>query len=329
MKFPRRQFLHLAAGAVALPAVAPMAMADTYPARPITMIVPYAIGGPADAIARTLADRMGVSLHQTVVVENFTGAGGSAGVGHLARAVPDGYTIGIGNWGSNVANGALYTLPYDLLTDFEPVSMLPSEPNLILAKTSIPAGDLQDLIAWLKANAAKATGGTSGVGGPSHVAGILFQQQTGVHFQLVPYRGAGPAIQDLVGGQIDTMITGPSISMALVRDGKIKAYAVTAKRRIATAPDIPTTDEAGLPGFYIAVWHGLWVPKGTPKEIVTKLNAAVRDTLADPAVRARLAALSLEIPSLDQQTPEGLYAQQKAEIEKWWPIIKGANLKGE
>jgi tripartite-type tricarboxylate transporter receptor subunit TctC len=329
MKFPRRQFLRLAAGVVALPAVAPMAMADTYPARPITMIVPYAIGGPADAIARTMADRMGASLHQTVVVENFTGAGGSAGVGHLARAVPDGYTIGIGNWGSNVANGALYTLPYDLLTDFEPVSMLPSEPNLILAKTSIPAGNLQDLIAWLKANAAKATGGTSGVGGPSHVAGILFQQQTGVHFQLVPYRGAGPAIQDLVGGQIDTMITGPSISMALVRDGKIKAYAVTAKRRIATAPDIPTTDEAGLPGFYIAVWHGLWVPKGTPKEIVTKLNAAVRDTLADPAVRARLAALSLEIPSLDQQTPEGLYAQQKAEIEKWWPIIKGANLKGE
>ncbi len=329
MKFPRRQFLHLAAGVVALPAVAPMAMADTYPARPITMIVPYAIGGPADAIARTMADRMGVSLHQTVVVENFTGAGGSAGVGHLARAVPDGYTIGIGNWGSNVANGALYTLPYDLLTDFEPVSMLPSEPNLILAKTSIPAGDLRDLIAWLKANAAKATGGTSGVGGPSHVAGLLFQQQTGVHFQLVPYRGAGPAIQDLVGGQIDTMITGPSISMALVRDGKIRAYAVTAKRRIATAPDIPTTDEAGLPGFYIAVWHGLWVPKGTPKEIVTKLNAAVRDTLADPAVRARLAALSLEIPSLDQQTPEGLYAQQKAEIEKWWPIIKGANLKGE
>ncbi len=329
MKLPRRQFLHLAAGAAALPAVSHMAMADTYPARPITMIVPYAIGGPADTIARTMADRMGASLHQTVVVENFTGAGGSVGVGHVARAVPDGYTIGIGNWGSNVANGALYTLPYDLLTDFQPVSMLPSEPNLILAKSSMPATNLQDLIAWLKANAGKATGGTSGVGGPSHVAGILFQQQTGVHFQLVPYRGAGPAIQDLVGGQIDTMITGPSISMSLVRDGKIKAYAVTAKSRIAAAPDIPTTDEAGLPGFYIAVWHGLWVPKGTPEEIVTKLNAAVRDTLADPAVRQRLAALSLEIPSLEQQTPEGLYAQQKAEIEKWWPIIKGANLKGE
>jgi tripartite-type tricarboxylate transporter receptor subunit TctC len=306
-----------------------MAMADTYPARPITMIVPYAIGGPADAIARTMADRMAASLHQPVVVENITGAGGSTGVGHVARAVPDGYTIGIGNWGSNVANGALYTLPYDLLADFEPVSMLPSEPNLILAKASISASNLQDLIAWLKANAEKATGGTSGVGGPSHVAGLLFQQQTGVHFQLVPYRGAGPAIQDLVAGQIDTMITGPSISMALVRDGKIKAYAVTAKSRIAAAPDIPTTDEAGLPGFYIAVWHGLWVPKGTPKEIVTKLNTAVRDTLADPAVRARLAALSLEIPSLDQQTPEGLYAQQKAEIEKWWPIIKAANIKGQ
>jgi tripartite-type tricarboxylate transporter receptor subunit TctC len=329
MKFPRRQFLHLAVGAAALPAVSRVAMADTYPARPITMIVPYAIGGPADAIARTMADRMGASLHQTVVVENFTGAGGSAGVGHLARGVPDGYTIGIGNWGSNMANGSLYTLPYDLLTDFEPVSMLPSEPNLILAKTSIPATDLHDLIAWLKANAEKATGGTSGVGGPSHVAGILFQQQTGTHFQLVPCRGASPAIQDLVGGQIDTMITGPSISMSLVRDGKIRAYAVTAKSRIAAAPDIPTTDEAGLPGFYIAVWHGLWVPKGTPKDIVTKLNAAVRDTLADPAVRQHLAALSLDIPPLDQQTPEGLYTHQKAEIEKWWPIIKGANLKGE
>ena len=224
-------------------------MADTYPARPITMIVPYAIGGPADAIARTMADRMGAALHQTVVVENFTGAGGSTGVGHVARAAPDGYTIGIGNWGSNVANGALYTLPYDLLTDFEPVSMLPSEPNLILAKTAIAAGNLQDLIAWLKANAAKATGGTSGVGGPSHVAGILFQQQTGVHFQLVPYRGAGPAIQDLVGGQIDTMITGPSISMALVRDGKIRAYAVTAKSRIAAARH--SDDRRGWPAGFL------------------------------------------------------------------------------
>ena len=207
--------------------------------------------------------------------------------------------------------------------------MLPWEPNLILAKTAIPARNLKDLIAWLKANAGKATGGTSGVGGPSHVAGLLFQQQTGVHFQLVSYRGAGPAIQDLVAGHIDTMITGPSIALSLVRDGKIRAYAVTAKSRLAAAPDISTTDEAGLPGFYIAVWHGLWVPRGTPREVIGKLNAAVRASLADPAVRARLAALSLEIPSLDQQTPDGLHAYQKAEIEKWWPIIKAARIKGQ
>jgi tripartite-type tricarboxylate transporter receptor subunit TctC len=329
MKYPRRQFLHLAAGAAALPAVSRFARAQAYPSRPITMIVPYAAGGPADAIARIVAERMYGSLHQSVVVENITGAGGSAGVGRLARAAPDGYTVGIGNWGSNVANGALYSLPYDLLTDFEPVSMLPSEPNLILSKASIPANNLRELIAWLKTNAAQATGGTSGVGGPSHVAGILFQQQTGVHFQLVPYRGAGPAIQDLVAGRIDTMITGPSISMALVRDGKIRAYAVTAKTRLTAAPDIPTTDEAGLPGFYISVWHGLWVPKDTPKGVIATLNAAIRDTLADTAVRARFGALSLEIPTLDQQTPEGLYAQHKAEIEKWWPIIRAANIKGE
>jgi tripartite-type tricarboxylate transporter receptor subunit TctC len=329
MKLLRRGFLHLAAGAAVLPAVLRAAWAQAYPTRPITMVVPYAAGGPADAIARIVAERMRGALGQTVVIENITGAGGSVGVGRVARAAPDGYTLGIGNWGSNVANGALYALQYDLLTDFEPVSMLPSEPNLILAKQAIPANTLPELIAWLKANADKATGGTSGVGGPSHVAGILFQKEAGVRFQLVPYRGAGPAIQDLAAGQIDTMITGPSIALSLVRDGKIKAYAVTAKSRLAAEPDIPTTDEAGMPGFYIAVWHGLWAPKGTAREIIAKLNAAVRDTLADPAVRQRLAGLSLEIPSLDQQTPEGLYAHHKAEIEKWWPIIKAANIKGE
>ena len=278
-----------------------------------------------DTIARTMADRMGASLHQTVVVENFTGAGGSAGVGHLARAVPDGYTIGIVSGARTLPTAAL-TLPYDLLTDFEPVSMLPSEPNLILAKTSIPARNLQDLISWLKANAEKATGGPAASADRRCRRNPVSTANRSA-FSAGAVSGRRPGDSSLVGGQIDTMITGPSISISLVRDGKIRAYGVTARSRISAAPDIPTTDEAGLPGFYIAVWHGLWVPKGTPKEIVTKLNAAVRDTLADPAVRQRLAALSLEMPSLDQQTPEGLYAQQKAEIEKWWPIMKGATSK--
>ena len=329
MRFHRRQFLHLAAGAAALPAMPRSTRADAYPTRPVTMIVPYAAGGPADAIARIISEPMGKALGQSVIVENVAGAGGSVGVGRLARSDPDGYTIGIGNWGSNVANGALYKLPYDLLKDFEPVSMLPLEANLILATASLPANNLNEFIAWLKANAGKATGGTSGVGGPSHVAGLLFQQLTGIHYQLVPYRGAGPAIQDLVAGRLDTMITGPSIALPLVRDGKLKAFAVTSKTRLSVAPDIPTTDEAGAPGFYISVWHGLWVPKATSKDIVATLNSAVRKTLADASVRQKLTTLSLEIPTLDQQTPEGLYAYHKAEIEKWWPIIKAANITVE
>ena len=329
MKLRRRQFLHLAAGAAALPAVSRVAMAQAYPTRLITIVVPYAAGGPTDVIGRILAERMRAVLSQTVIVENVTGANGTIGVGRVARATPDGYTISIGHWSTHVVNGAIYQLQYDLLNDFEPISLIATNSYVIVAKNAVPANDLKGFIAWLKANPDKASEGTAGAGSPQHVGGVFFQQATGTRFQFVPYRGAAPAMQDLLAGQIDMIIDDPTNSLPHVRAGGIKAFAVTAKTRLAAAPDIPTVDEAGLPGFYFSRWHALWVPKGTPKNIVGKLNAAVVDALADAAVRARLADLGQEIFPREQQTPEALGAFQKAEIEKWWPIIKAANIKGE
>lgn len=329
MTILRRQFLHLSAAAAVSPLAVRVGWAQAYPNRPITFIVPYAAGGPLDTIVRTLLERMREQLGQTLVVENVVGAGGSTGSGRAARAAPDGYTVATGNWGSHVANGALYALPYDVLTDFEPVALLPIEPNLIVAKKAMPAQNLREFIDWLKANPDKASMGTSGVGGAGHVAGLLFQKETGTRFQLIPYRGALPSVQDLVAGQIDFVITGTSVLLSQVRAGTVKAYAIAMPNRSAAAPDIPTTGEAGLPGYYSSVWQAMWVPKGTPKDIVMRLNAAVRAALADPAARQRFADLALEIPTPEQQTPEALAAFHKAEIEKWWPIIKAANIKPE
>jgi len=329
LKLPRRDFVRLAAGMAALPVASRTAMAQAYPSRSITMVVPFAAGGPVDTLARILAERMWASLGQTVVIENVTGAGGSIGTGRVARAAPDGYTLVIGIWTTHVVNGAIYALQYDVLNDFEPVALLANNPQVIVAKKSMPANDLKGLIAWLKLNPDKASAGTAGVASPQHVLGVFFQSATGTRFQFVHYRGGGPATQDLVAGQIDLIIGDQVTSLPQIRSGNIKAYAVTNKNRLTAAPDIPTVDEAGLPGFYTTVWNAIWAPKGTPKNVIMKLNAAVVGELADSAIRRRLADLGQQIVPRDQQTPEALTAFHRAEIEKWWPIIKGANIKGE
>jgi len=313
----------------AVSSVAPAAHAQGYPTKTPSLIVPFSAGGPTDTLGRIMAERMGRVLGQTVVVENVTGAAGSIGVGRVARAAPDGYTIGIGHWSTHVVNGAVYDLKYDLLKDFEPVAMIATNPQILVTKTAVPAKDLKELIAWLKANQDKVSAGTAGVGSASHIGGISFQNITGLKFPFIPYRGAAPAMQDLIGGQIDLMFDQAANSLPQVRSGKIKAYAVTANARLSAAPDIPTVDEAGLPGLHIAVWHGIWAPRGTPKDVIAKLNAAIVATLADPAVRQRFTDLGQVIPPREQQTPEALAAYHKAEIEKWWPIIKAAGVKAE
>jgi tripartite-type tricarboxylate transporter receptor subunit TctC len=305
------------------------AAAQTYPSRPITMIVPLAVGGSTDVIARIVAEGMRATLGQPVIVENVTGAGGSIGVGRAARSPPDGYTINLGQWGTNMANGAIYPLQYDIIGDFEPVALIANQPFLVDSRKTLPAKDLVELIAWLKANQDKASEGNSGVGSPSHVAGVLLQNTLGIRWQMVPYRSAGLSMQDLMAGSIDILLDTPAVSLPQVSAGTIKAYAVTAKSRLAVAPDIPTVDEAGLPGFYFSFWHAIWVPKNTPKPIIAKLNEAVVNALADPTVRKRLTDIAQDIFPREQLTPEALGAFHRAEAEKWWPIIKAAGIKAE
>jgi tripartite-type tricarboxylate transporter receptor subunit TctC len=318
----------ITAGCLSLGATCP-ASSQPFPSRPITMIVPLAPGGSTDVLARIMAQGMRASLGQPVIVENTGGAGGTIGVTRAERATPDGYTILFGQWGTNMANGAIYPLDFDLVNDFEPIGLVATQPFLINARKTMPANNLKELIAWLKANAATVSEGNSGVGSPSHVAGILFQNTLGLHWQMVPYRSAGLSMQDLVAGITDIELEAPAVAMPQVNAGAIKSYAVTAKNRVAVAPDIPTTDEAGLPGFYFSFWHAMWAPKGTPKDIIAKLNAASVAALADPDTRKRLIDLAQDIFPRDQQTPEALIAFHKAEIEKWWPIIKAAGIKAQ
>jgi tripartite-type tricarboxylate transporter receptor subunit TctC len=315
-----------AAFAAAL-ACAVSAHAQSYPSHPITMIVPFPAGGPTDTLGRILSERMRVSLGQSIIIENVTGAGATIGVGRAVNAAPDGYTLSIGNWTSHVGSGALYPVQYDLLKDFLPISLITSAPMIIVGKNTLPAKDAKELIAWLKANPDKASAASVGSGSAAHICGLYFQDKTGTRFQFVFYRGGAPAMQDLVGGQIDIMCAEASQTITHVRGGKMKAFAVMTKDRWPALPDVPTTDEIGAPGMHISFWHGLWVPKGTPQDVVAKLNAAVVDTLADPAVRKRLTDLGQVIATREEQTPAALAAHHKAEIEKWWPIIKGANIK--
>jgi len=303
------------------------AAADDYPSRPIVMIAPLGVGGSTDVIARIVAQGLSQDLGQNIVVENVTGAGGSIGEGRLARSRPDGYTIGIGQWGTNVANGAIYKLTYDLMNDFEPIGLIATQPFLIVSRKSIPATNLKELIAWLRTNGSKTNEGHSGVGTPAHISGLLFQKQIGVTWTMVPYRGAGESLQAVVAGQDDIILSTPAITVGQMKAGTVRAYAVTAPTRTPIAADIPTTDEAGLPGFYFTFWHALWAPKGMPPEIVAKLNTALQKTLGDPEMRKRLTDIGQEIFPADQQTPAALRQFQQSEIDKWWPIIKAANIK--
>jgi tripartite-type tricarboxylate transporter receptor subunit TctC len=311
MPMPRRRFLQLAVLTTAFGAVVPDVSAQTYPSRPVTMVVPFPAAGPADVLARILAERMREALGQPVIIENVTGAAGSIATGRVVRATPDGYTVMLGNLGTHVVNGAIYPLQYDLAKDFEPIAMLPSNHQLLIANKAAPAKDLRDLIARLKANPDKVTIGNAGPGSPSHLTAVYFQTAVGNRFQLVPYRGTPQVLQDLIAGQIDLVFDQASSSLPQVRSGQLKTYGVTAKTRLAS------------------IWFGLWAPKDTPAPVIAKLNSAVVETLADSGVRTRLAGLGSDLPPREQQTPEALRAFQKAEIEKWWPLIKAAGIKAE
>ena len=319
----------LTAIALAAACAGSAATAQTYPSRPITIIVPFAAGGPSDVLARVIGERMRISLGQTVIVENVTGAGGTLGVTRAARAPADGYTVSFGHLGTHVINGAIYPLTFDLLNDLDPVGLIGDNPQMIVSKNAVPAKNLKELIAWIKANEANVTLGTAGVGSGSHFSGLYFQSLIGTKARYVPYRGTGPAMQDLVAGNIDIIVDQASNAMPQVQGGKIRAYAITAEKRMAAGPEIPTVDEAGLPGYHIWLWSGLWVPKGTPKDVIAKLNGALREAIADAGVLKRFGDLGLEAAAANRQTPEALKSHQKAEADKWWPMIKKANVKPE
>jgi tripartite-type tricarboxylate transporter receptor subunit TctC len=305
------------------------ASAETFPSRPITIVAPTTAGGPPDTIARILSERMRASLGQPVIVENVTGAGGSLGVQRVVRSAPDGYTVSIGHLNSHVFTGAVYNLSFDLLTDLAPVTMLTSAPMLFVTRTGFAPNNFKELIAYLKEHPNGVSLGSVGVGGPAKVWATNFQNQVGIQFQFVPYRGAAAIVQDLIAGQIDVACVEASNVLAHLKGGKLKPYAVLTKARWSPAPDVPTVDEAGAPGFYMSFWHGLWVPKGTPQDAIAKLDKAAVDALADPTVRDRLMLTGQEIVPREQQTPEALGAYHKAEIEKWWPIIKATGVKAE
>jgi tripartite-type tricarboxylate transporter receptor subunit TctC len=313
----------LAALALAMIAGSPAAQAQTYPSRQITLVVPFPPGGSTDAAARIMAERMRASLGQPVIVENIGGAGGSIGVGRVARAAPDGYTFDIGQWDTHVGS-IIYKLDYDLANDFEPIALISTNPQLMVAKKDLPADNLKDLVEWMKANPDKINFVNQNAA--ANVSGVLFESLTKQKVQFIPYRGAGPAMTDLISGTVDLLVVQGAVALPQIRGGKIKALANLSPQRSASMPDIPTADETGVPGLYMSGWFGFFAPKGTPKEIIARLNAATVEALADPAVQKRFTEFGLDVAPRAQQTPEGLAAFQKAEIDKWWPIIKDAGI---
>jgi tripartite-type tricarboxylate transporter receptor subunit TctC len=304
-------------------------VAQPWPSRSISIVVPFSAGGPTDTLARLMSEPMRRYLGQTIIVDNVTGAGGSIGVGKVVRSPPDGYTLSIGHWGTHVVNGAYYNLNYDLLKDLAPIAQIATNPQMVVTRSVVPAQNLKELVAWIKANQGKIQIGTGGVGSSSHIGGLYFLNRVGVKMDFVPYRGGAPAIQALLAGEIDLYMTQISGAIEQVRAGKLRAYMVTAKTRQAVAPEIPTVDEAGMPGLYTAVWHGIWSPKGTGRDVNARLNAAITDALTDPLLRRRFADLGQEIPPREEQTQQALARYHKAEIDKWVPLIRGAGIRAE
>ena len=319
-----KAMIAIALGAVGLVATA---NAQTFPSHPVTLLVPLAPGGSTDTIARIIAEGMRPFLGQPVIVENSPGAGGTTGVIRAARSAPDGYTVQIGQWGTNVASGAVYDLPIDLLKDLDPVALICTQPSMIVGRKTLPADNLKELVAWIKANPGKVTVGNAGIGSPGHVGGVFFQNTIGAQMQFIPYRSAGPASQDMIAGNIDMMMDTAATSGGYVRSGLLKAFAMASNKRSPVMPDVPTTDEAGLPGFYFYFWHALWVPKGTPKDVIARLNDALVQARNDPATRKRLAEAGQEFFPDDMNSPAALAKFQKEEIDKWWPVIKAAGVK--
>lgn len=299
------------------------AQAQSYPSRPITLVVPFPPGGSTDAAARIMAERMRAPLGQPIVIENVGGAGGSIGVGRVARAAPDGYTFDIGQWDTHVGS-IIYKIDYDLEKDFEPIALISNNPQLMVAKKDLPADNLKDLVAWMTANPGKINFVNQNAA--ANVTGVLFENLTKQKVQFIPYRGAGPAMTDLVSGTVDLLVVQGAVALPQIRGGKIKALANLSPQRSASMPDIPTADETGVPGLYMSGWFGFFVPKGTPKDVIARLNAATVEALADPAIQKRFTELGLDVAPRAQQTPEGLAAFQKVEIDKWWPIIKAAGI---